>query len=283
MSLPWYAHEMIYRVLKFDIIYKNETPLRIGSGKATKLTSPIDLPVIMIKMGEQELPYIPGSTLKGIFRSSAEYIAKSEGFKDVCERGEGCKEKYDSELQLKLRAQITNEVIKTLEKYCVICKTFGSGTYASHLVFNDAYSSIKATRGVKVGIAIDRRSGIAKKGALYTVEYVDPGAEFSGSITLTNTPNYMVGLLAKVIDMINKGIIKIGGMRTRGFGKVNIEISKASGYQLEDGVLKEISGKTLVKSLDEKDRDIELDPNKPMEYFINCIEVWNEYVKKYKC
>ena len=282
MSLHWYTHGIIYRVLKFDVTYKNESPLRIGSGKATKLTSPIDLPVITIKVGEQEIPYIPGSTLKGIFRSSAEYIAKSEGFKNICERGEGCKEKYDKDLQSWLKAQMIQEVIKTLEKYCLICKTFGSGTYASHITFSDAYASFKATRGVKVGIAIDRRSGVAKRGALYTIEYVDPGTEFSGSITLTNIPNYVVGLLAKVIDMIDKGIVKIGGMKTRGFGKASIKTSKVSGYQLEDGTLKEINEKTIIKSLDEKDKDVELDPSDPRKYFIDCMEIWANYVKNYK-
>jgi len=284
MSFPWYTHSIIYRILNFNIVYKAESPLRIGSGKATKLASPIDMPVITVKFGEYESPYIPGSSIKGVFRSASEYVAKSVGIKNVCERGDGCKEKYDKLLQDALRELRSEEgiskIINILKNYCIICKSFGSGTFRSHIDFHDAYSDAEVSRSTKVGIAIDRRSGAAKRRALFTIEYVNPGSIFKGSITLINIPNYIVGLLANVIDMVNNGIIKFGSMKSKGFGKVAMEITKVSGYTIENSMLKEIIGRTMIKALDEYDINIELDPSNLKNYFNKCKEAWAEYVKK---
>jgi len=57
----------------------NTEPLRVGKGAGE--LGEVDLPVIKLPDGK---PYIPGSSLKGVLRSTAEVIARSEGL-EVCE------------------------------------------------------------------------------------------------------------------------------------------------------------------------------------------------------
>ncbi|MEM1966176.1 MAG: RAMP superfamily CRISPR-associated protein [Candidatus Caldarchaeum sp.] len=97
-----------------------------------------------------------------------------------------------------------------------ICKAFGSSSFSSHVEFQDAYSSGSVVVGVKSGIAINRRSGAVRRGALYEVEYVKSGHEFSGLITVRNLPNYLMGLISSALDYLNAGIVKLGGFKSRG-------------------------------------------------------------------
>lgn len=57
----------------------NVEPLRIGKGAGE--LGEVDLPVIRLPNGN---PFIPGSSLKGVLRATAELIARSEGL-EVCE------------------------------------------------------------------------------------------------------------------------------------------------------------------------------------------------------
>jgi len=278
-EIDWYAHRTIYKVLNFEVEYITQSPLRIGAGRTSKFASPIDLPVVRIKFDGEDKPYIPGSSIKGVFRSSAEYISRSSGLK-VCSAGEGCRDKFDRDLQSMLKENNIEGVLNLLKEYCLICKLFGSGTFRSHIDFTDAYPYEGVTTGVKVGIAIDRRSGAVKRGALYTVEYVNPGAKFRGNMILHNIPNYGVGLIYLVISGFKTGILKIGGMRTRGFGKMDINILKLTAYVMEDGVFKQVKEKKVIKALDEYDEDVELDPNDPKSYLNKCVEVWRNYVAR---
>ncbi|MEM2185316.1 MAG: CRISPR-associated RAMP protein Csx7 [Candidatus Methanomethylicia archaeon] len=277
----WYTHYVIYRTLTFDVEYKAESPIRVGSGKASKLTSPIDLPVLTIKIDGEDVPYIPGSSLKGVFRATAEQIARTHEIY-ACERGEGCREKYDKRLQQQLKIGDLNRILEILNEYCIICKCFGSGTFSSHIHFHDAYPIKGFSKELKTGIAIDRRSGTVKKGALYTIEYVSPGAIFLGKITLTNIPNYIAGLLGNVIQQINLGIVKIGGMKSRGFGSTSISIKNATGFIYEDNSIKMVKGEVTLKALDEFDEEVTLNSDKPMDYFIKSMEAWSKYVKSRK-
>ena len=282
---PWFTHRILYRIFNLKVKYILESPLRIGSGRVFKLSSPIDLPVIRIKIGDLETPYIPGSSIKGVFRSSSEYIVRSAGL-PACSRGEGCRVNLDRPLQNCLRNLYRSTTIKDvysiLQNYCIVCKVFGSGSYGSHIEFKDAYPSDSVTTGIKTGIAIDRRSGAAKRGALYTIEYVNPGSTFDGEITMINLPNYCIGLIANVIELINLGIIKIGGMKSRGFGKVRIDIVESNMTLSQNGGLIQVKEKTIVKSLDEYDEDVEYDPNDPIKYLNACRGVWERYVQKVK-
>ena len=282
----WFSHEKVERLLKFTFEIKTESPLRIGAGRNVAKLSPVDLPVLLIRIGDKDLPYIPGSSLKGVFRAASEFIAKSNNL-DVCALGEDCKNKYDKELQRLMKEMDINGIRAHLSKYCLICKMYGAATFRSHINFEDAYppDGHIPSRSVKTGIAIDRKSGAVKGRALYQVEFVNPGAIFNQTTSFFNVPNYGIGLFLEVIDYINSGFIKIGGFKSRGFGRVSIKPKKLEGFVIIDGEHKNVEDVQDLPPVDGDDESVKisgLDESGLISLMKNFREVWRNYVRKIK-
>lgn len=233
----WLSHSIMLRETVFDGYIVNAEPLRIGSGREPPLGALTDLAVLRIEYRGVELPYIPGSSLKGVFRSYATMLAKRSGL-DVCTglSKETCGEikKIDgrklNEHIDRLMREDSNSALKVFYDYaCLMCKIFGSTRYMCKISFSDAYPIdengriIDVKTGVRTGIAIDRRTGAVAPGALYRVEFIEPGARFKFNIRCTNLPNYALGLLSLILKRMHEGLIKIGGFKSRGFGAVRIE------------------------------------------------------------
>lgn len=278
--MTWYTHEVALRTLRLSLKMKAESPLRVGAGRSVAKMTLVDLPVLVIRKDGSDVPYIPGSTLKGVFRSSSEFVAKSSGV-EVCMMGEGCKERYDRELQENIKSGRIDGVRKTLSKYCLACKIFGSATFRSHIYFSDAYPDSTPSRSVKSGIAIDRKSGAVKGGALYFVEFINPGATFHGDITFINIPNYGIGLIAEVIDLINRGFVRVGGFKSRGFGKLSVEPVSLDGFVLSNGKMLGISELSELPAVDELDEKISLSGLSNLESLLEGFrEVWRRYAER---
>lgn len=280
----WITHEKVCRLLKLTFEIKTESPLRVGAGKNVAKLSPVDLPVLLMRIGDKDLPYVPGSSLKGVFRSSSEFLAKSYGL-NVCLMGEGCKSSYNDELQNLMKTGDVEKIKATLSKYCLICKTYGSATFRSHVNFEDAYppSGHIPSRSVKTGIAIDRKSGAVKGGALYQVEFLDPGAIFIQTTSFSNVPNYGIGLFAEVLDNINSGFIKIGGFKSRGFGRISVKPKRLEGFIIVEGEQKSVGNIKFLPPLDEADEGVEIngiDENSLVSLMERFKGVWRSYVKK---
>ncbi|NHW44188.1 MAG: CRISPR-associated RAMP protein [Candidatus Verstraetearchaeota archaeon] len=260
---------MLLREVMLEGYLVNETPLRIGVGREAPLGSAVDLAVIRIKLGKKTVPYIPGSSLKGVFRSAAVQLAKLKGLsvcsglsKETCmdlERQELGGETLHERIQSLLREGHNLEAIKLFhEKTCLLCKVFGAPLFTGHIEFTDAYpinekgEPLDVFVGVRTGIAINRRTGAVHRGALYQVEYVEPGARFKFSLHTTNLPNYALGLLAKTLKMLNEGWVKIGGFKTRGFGEVRVE---ALSFAARGATVKDLK----LFALDELDNEVNLE------------------------
>ncbi len=239
-QVPWSSHGVLLREALLEGYLVNRGPLRVGTGKEPPLGSAVDLAVIRVRLGGKLVPYIPGSSLKGVFRSAAVQLARLRGL-SVCSglSGETCMDwEYTelggvtllSKIQEMLREGESAEAIKLFHgKACLLCKVFGSLSFTGHVEFSDAYpisedgSVLEVPVGVRTGVAINRRTGAVYPRALYQVEYVEPGARFRFTIRATNLPNYALGLLARILRMLNDGWVKVGGFKTRGFGEVAVE------------------------------------------------------------
>lgn len=241
MSL-WTFSSVLLRETIFQGYIRNIEPLRIGSGRDPPLGSLTDLALLRIDYKGRSIPYIPGSSLKGVFRSTAIMLVRSFGLKacsglskDVCtnieETIEGASiKKLEEIIQHYSRIGDSATAMKKFyEKACLICKIFGSPHYLSKVYFSDAYpigddgELLPFNINTRTGIAIDRKTGAVYGGALYTVEFIEPDTRFKFSIHTRNLPNYALGLLGAIIKMIDRGEVKIGGFKTRGFGAVRIE------------------------------------------------------------
>ena len=253
----WISNEILIRTFTLRGRIKVEEPLRIGAGRAETLTSITDLPVLRVRLGSEEVPVIPGSSWKGIFRSRVESYLKTVG-KDVCGGpGDTCMDRRDlkervEQLQRHPSRENMMKLVRLLnEELCMACKIFGAPSYMSKVYLSDSYpvrdGSYSFSIGRKPGIAIDRRTGAVKRGALYNVEFVEPGSVFSFQLTANNLPNYSLGLLAKVVLDLNNGLLRVGGFKTRGFGRVSLmnlrhEVTGAVGD--EGNVLKGFTDQT---------------------------------------
>jgi CRISPR-associated RAMP protein (TIGR02581 family) len=259
---------VITREVVFEGSFVAESPLRIGVGRESPLGSAVDLAVLRINLNGKLVPYIPGSSLKGVFRSTAIQLASRKGLTVCSGLSKGtCMDlrypEFDGKTLLdKIKEEIRNRNYRRAielfhEKACLLCKVFGAPSFTGHSEFNDSYpinekgEVLDAPVGVRTGIAINRRTGAVHMGALYQVEYVEPGARFRFSIGTTNLPNYALGLLAKILRMVNEGWVRVGGFKTRGFGELRVE-----------GLRFTASGPTVQGSkllaVDEKDKEVGL-------------------------
>jgi CRISPR-associated protein Csm3 len=267
-GLPWSVHSVIIRETVLEGYLVAESPLRIGVGRESPLGSAVDLAVLRMNLNGKLVPYIPGSSLKGVFRSTAIQLASRKGLTVCSGLSKGtCMDlrypEFDGKTLLdKIQEEIRNRNYRRAielfhEKACLLCKVFGAPSFTGHSEFNDSYpinekgEVLDAPVGVRTGIAINRRTGAVHMGALYQVEYVEPGARFRFSIRTTNLPNYALGLLAKILRMVNEGWVRVGGFKTRGFGELRVE-----------GLRFAASGATVqgfkLLAVDEKDKEVDL-------------------------
>jgi CRISPR-associated RAMP protein (TIGR02581 family) len=259
---------VITREVVFEGSFVAESPLRIGVGRESPLGSAVDLAVLRVNLNGKLVPYIPGSSLKGVFRSTAIQLANRKGLTVCSGLSKGtCMDlrypEFDGKTLLdKIQEEIRNRNYRRAiqlfhEKACLLCKVFGAPSFTGHSEFNDSYPINEkgdvqdAPVGVRTGIAINRRTGAVHMGALYQVEYIEPGARFRFSIRTTNLPNYALGLLAKILRMVNEGWVRVGGFKTRGFGELRVEGLRfaASGATVQ--------GSKLL-AVDEKDQEVDL-------------------------
>ncbi len=295
MVQHWVSHSKLLREHLLTGYILAKSPIRIGAGREAPLGSPVDLAVIRIKLNDKLVPYIPGSSIKGVFRNVAIQLAKAKGL-DVCSglSKETCMDKkYTADetlldhIQSLLRDGLNIEALDTFNKEaCLLCKIFGAPSFSGHVDFSDAYpidehgNVLDISTGVRTGIAINRRTGATYPGALYHVEYVEPGSKFKFMIHSTNLPNYAIGLLAKILRMIHQGWIRIGGFKTRGFGEVSIENLRfiVKGMKIEDlklPALDEYDEIVDLRNLAEKSGDkLECSDSKAWECLAKFEEVW---------
>lgn len=213
-------------------------PLLIAAKDSDRETR--DIYPYMVEIFGVMVPCIPGSTLKGIFRSEAEFLLASAAEKsknskfDVCnvlDYQKSCGGYFAKDLRKALRSNKDERIESILKKFCYSCQLFGSPNYRSRVSFFDAFpldDYTKFSLGKSTGIAINRLSGEAKPGALFSTIYISPKSEFNFDLQAKNLPIQFIALLMKIIGRINDGYRKIGGFTTKGFGQVEIELTECN-------------------------------------------------------
>lgn len=263
----WVSHRVKSRENRFRGVLTTTSPLRIGSGKEPPLGATVDLVVLRIRYNGYEVPYIPGSSLKGVFRNSAYTLIKAKGLM-------ACKDNKDNNCLRRLKNRDRDKEVSCEEfdqDACLLCKIFGSEGYRSKTSFFDAYPLMQGggytfSLGSRPGVRIDRKSGVAVN--RYEVEYVEPGTKFSFEITSSSLPNYALGLLSMIFILMNRGEIKLGGFKSRGFGEVVVEELEFSSTE----------GKTM-SALDSKDTPVELPLVQDNDWIARGKEAWKALEK----
>src|SRR6266705_1823139 len=217
-------------------------PLLIKSGQPT-ISGPDMTPVLTFRNGQYEV-FLPGSSLKGVFRSHLEKIACSLKPRVVCYPFEGNEEKQ-ADLEQRRRdyrdscGGMFNQISRRednrrwLEERsdlvyaasCPACRLFGSTGFIGRVAISDAYLVSNEIKEQRDGIGIDRLTGGASHGAKFELEVVSTGVVFETNIHLRNFEVWQLGMLFVVLQDMEDELVRIGSGRSRGLGKVKGEIS----------------------------------------------------------
>lgn len=188
--------------------------LHIGSGEKAHYGEPISV----LKSLQTQLPYIPGSSIKGKMRHLLEITYDKTTGGEPCSCGT-----------------------------CQICQLFGSGrantTFEpSRLIFRDSFLTKNSATLIekvdlekKAGVRIDRKTGKAAEKALYSLERIPEGCEFDLQISARVFENDNV---ESIKQWLAKGLFlmeqdALGGSGTRGSGYIEFDNIKFDGKEFE--------------------------------------------------
>ncbi len=173
--------------------------LHIGTGdhEAGQAT-----PVIRTAAGD---PHVPGTTLKGVFRSRALHILES----------------IDPHRQVPASDRVHVDDGDTDDPACPICVLFGNARRAGRLGFRDA--PVDGARIVEMPhVALDRFTGGAHDAKLWSDEVVETGT-FEIVVTAREPLSPLQRkLLEHVAADLHHGLLGIGGRVGRGHGTVEL-------------------------------------------------------------
>ena len=219
----------IERITRIEGALVNETPLRVGTGGEPLIGAPVDIAVYRI----DDIPVIPGSSLKGVFRAYIESIAPTLGFRDV-------HSPWDHE-------RIEEEAGERGGKvdFCPICGIFGNTKLASHVKVYDAYprDPEEAKRSfIKTGIGIDRVFGAVRPGiGPFKEEFLRPGLEWDFKMDVINIqlypkPGDLRGeMLRTLLNTLSDIGLQVGARKSVGAGLMRLREGRWILYTIREG------------------------------------------------
>lgn len=163
---------------------------------------------------------IPASTLKGVWRSTAERILRSFDPQLACDPF--CQDSANPSCFCgeREKGKVTSQ--QAYGATCPACRLFGSTIHAGLMRINDAWAEGEPSPITMTGIAIDRFTGGVKQGALYTVEPLPIGTSFRTCLVIDNVEFWQVGLVALAGREMSEGHIRLGSGTRRGLGHLAV-------------------------------------------------------------
>jgi len=169
-----------------------ETAFHIGSGEEGELAT--NMGILKEPDGR---PVLPGSSLKGCFRSWTEKLAGHLGLTAClldselsgvfCVSDEAYRKQVGDEY--KTKKSEAEKLAWLAKQTCTVCELFGSPFKSSRIFFSDGKLEVNSwSRSIQVrdGVCIDRDTETARPGAKFDFEVVPDGAQFFISIELEN-------------------------------------------------------------------------------------------------
>jgi CRISPR/Cas system CSM-associated protein Csm3 (group 7 of RAMP superfamily) len=254
MSTPL-LFEKITSIKEITLKIKTIEFMRIGAEKSSSRITGSDLPILLDPKG---IPFIPGSTIKGMFRSEFSRLLYGKGEQYLKQTFHTDKveedEKNISRFLSKVNSSINesqdrvNKIVECIYnslsgkdcsvdqggqeikiKLGIIDLLFGSSLMMSPLIFTDAVTKYNTDIATRYHIKIDRDTNKVSKGALVNLEAINPDTEFEGKIIYRRGDfgNDSVIDLAfvKLIEFFNGKELLIGGWKSRGYGLINLTLS----------------------------------------------------------
>ncbi len=207
--------------------------VRVGAGKATDISAS-DAPIMRDGRGR---PFLPGSSLKGALRAGLERVLRAIDAPqlktcDPLDRDRSCSarlQKMKTERQKQgdpAKADLTPDEIEA--GLCVVCALFGSSFFAGRLLVRDlsAAGDADVFPEVRDGVGLDRDLRKAAPGIKYDFECLPPGTTFQLEVRLENPTDTHLALTLKALELLHEGHILLGGLTSRGLGRVELRDQK---------------------------------------------------------
>jgi CRISPR-associated RAMP protein (TIGR02581 family) len=234
-------------------------PLLIKAGeKNIARTGKKDNEIVFVKDNNGNI-FIPGSSIRGVWRNWCEKIARTIGDADfplACNPFDKDKTSLQYSCSERLKGKDTTTVYALS---CPICKLFGNTSQGSRIKITDAYPITLTTPQDRPGIAVDRFTGGVAQGPFF-YEHV-MGITFKSEVTIRNFEFWQLGLLAYLFRDFQEELVPIGFGKTRGFGKVKGTIQSftvncfGAKTLLYDKAKKELTILGISSQYDDTDRD----------------------------
>ena len=117
---------------------------------------------------------------------------------------------------------------------CFVCNWFGTASrqgalHFSFLLSTQPYEEVISKDPIPMIALSDENMGAAGRAFLMAIA-VKPGTEFRGWIKGENLSKEIIGAIAEVVNMSKEGFVQFGGLKTRGFGAMELEITSIKEY-----------------------------------------------------
>lgn len=112
------------------------------------------------------------------------------------------------------------------EWLCPVCKVFGSPYWAARARFDDlpVVEPWLDVTEIRDGVGIDRDTERAIDKIKFDFEVVPAGTAFSFGLTVENPSDQDLGLVAIGLREMIEGMIRLGGIRSRGLGRCTLTL-----------------------------------------------------------
>ncbi|MDW8028163.1 MAG: RAMP superfamily CRISPR-associated protein [Armatimonadota bacterium] len=211
-------HKRIWNSLQVEFTIVPKSPLLVKSGLVSPNPSLPDMQFVRTVTANGETVFIPGSSLKGVFRSFTERVLRTlDGWQGACDPfgDNSCGRKLAND----------EDTAKIYRNSCKACKIYGNTRLRGRIAFTDAFPNGEVKTETRYGVAISRLTNAVAHGP-FEMEIVISGS-FSGSLAIQNFEVWQLGLIALTIKAINDGLVKIGFGKNRGFGEVEFKVNQA--------------------------------------------------------
>lgn len=122
------------------------------------------------------------------------------------------------------------------EWLCPVCRVFGSPYWAARARFDDL-SVVEPwldVTEIRDGVGIDRDSERAIDGIKFNFEAVPAGTAFRFGLTVENPSDQDLALVAIGLREMTEGMIRLGGIRSRGLGRCKLELDPVQKLDTSD-------------------------------------------------
>ncbi|NTW63343.1 MAG: hypothetical protein HGA46_04480 [Chlorobiaceae bacterium] len=244
---------MSYLRIRLEGTLKATSPTHIGTGETRSVDrtkkngedfAPESTDISMIARDCKNLPYLPGSAIRGvirnyllqILRSLPGNIARDEDYEKVLADAKAGEKKQDVIYQ------------EQYEKASLLEKLFGTPLWAGKVEFWNASATGEIDGGcfkdkdwdqvrqcyLIRSVAIDPVTGAAEAHKLYTFEVAPAELSYKVNIVGQKLEDAELGMLLFALNGFNSGIypLTIGAMSGRGFGQMTFTLDKL--YVLEN-------------------------------------------------